>query len=651
MTLNTKITRSALSLGLGLWVSMAGLAAPPPSPAQDAERPLAEERVEDLALVDQASLQSERELNALIKDAAGRFGNRRLTELSLRGAALLALRKNLDIQRRYVGEDIAQAALREAEAVFNPELFLAFNYDRSETFTRIQHDRRFQRATRLQPRGTGPTSNTPANILNPDDPVEVDPRNPRAEFLNPRDATKVPKRIVASQAPLTGPTESYTYDAQLFQQLPWGANLTLAYQALDQETFFINNSAAFRFNRPDFTLFGSYGRPWVSSFLASLSLPLPGSKDFGPYAEQDVGIKLADLSKERAFWVAESAINTTLRDMEVGYWDLIRTLLNLRVTIENRRGVEQLLARTEKLYELRIATNYDKAQVDAELARLQSQEESAWNAYVVASNALVRLLNLEETQVLLPVGYTQTLAYALSEQRDLNTVTSRGSTDNPDLAGVSVDVKAARIEQERRAVRTRPDVRLTATANVLQSNGVFGYNSFGDSINKTFDPDVLQQTYRVEYLYPWGNQAVKARLAQAEAVTTRQDLVVGLTNNRIYRDINNAQIDLASAEERVKITARNVELAELAYEKAIAQRELGGVTEYEIVQQNQRLLTARLDHIQAKTVRKQAEAQLLAALGVLPKSYAERTAQTALDRYRLEVLAANHVLRHFGDNP
>jgi outer membrane protein TolC len=239
----------------------------------------------------------------------------------------------------------------------------------------------------------------------------------------------------------------------------------------------------------------------------------------------------------------------------------------------------------------------------------------------------------------------------LSEQQDINTLTSRGSTDNPDLAAASVDVKSARIDQERKAVRTRPDVRLVATVNSIQSNGVFGYQSLGDSINKTFDPDVLQQNYSLVYLYPWRNQAVKAQLNQAEAVTTRQELVVKQTDNSIYRDINNAQIALNSAGERVKITARNVELAELTYEKAVAQGELGLVAAYEIVQQNQRLLTARLEYIQAQTERKQAEAQLLAALGVLPKSYAERTAQTALDRHRLNVLAANHVLRHFGDSP
>lgn len=679
MTSNAKITRLVLALVSGLWAAMAALAAPPPSPpnavdlkdslpegegeksgsygestavdTQGSEKPLAEGHVEDLVLEDQASLEAEREANALIRDAAERFGNRQLTELSIREAALYALRRSLDIKRSYIGQDIARWTLHEVEAVFNPVLFLAFNYGRSETFTRIENDRRFKQASRNQPVGTGNNPNRMAPIVTPQNPDQVDPRNPRIELTAPRAAGKVPDTIPASLAPVTGPTNSYTYDAQLDQVLPWGGNLTLAYRALDQDTFFINSPAARQFDQPGFTGFGSYDRPWVSSFLGSLDLPLPGSKEFGPYAEQSVTIKLADLGKEKAFWLAESVINTTLRDMEVRYWDLLRAQLSLRVTIENRRGVEQLLEKTQKLYDLRMATNYDKAQVEAELARLQSLEESAWNAYVVASNELVRLLNLEETKVLLPVGYTRTLAYALSEQQDLNAITSRGSTDNPDLAAASVDVKSARIEQERRAVRTRPDVRLLATVNSIQSNGVFGYKSFGDSINKTFDPDVLRQNYTLLYLYPWGNQAVKAQLAQAEAVTMRQELVVKQTDNSVYRDINNAQIALISAGERVKITARNVELAQLTYEKAVAQGELGLVGSYEIVQQNQRLLTARLDYIQAKAARKQAEAQLLAALGVLPKSYAERTAQTALDRHRLNVLAANHVLRHFGDNP
>lgn len=655
MAAKIETTRVAIGLALGLWGATASLAEPPPPAMWNPEEPLPQERIEELALVDQTSLESERAINELVRHefgtghkTAGRFGNRQLIELPIRQAALYALRKSIDIQRRYVGEDIAQAALREAEAVFNPVLLFSFNYDRSETFKRVQRDRVFVPESKNQPIGTGNTPGRVVPIVDQNTSGQVDARKPRVERVQSTAAHFTTESFLASQASssLPVPVDSRSYNAQIFQQLPWGSNLTLAYQVLDQEKLFSNNSSV-----PEFATSGSYHRPWLSSFIANLSLPVPGSKDFGPYAEQDIGIKFADLGRERAFWLAESAINTTLRDMEVGYWELIRALLSLRITVENLHGLEKLVERTNKLYELRIATNYDKAQVEAELARLQSQEESAWNAYVVASNALVRLLNLDESQVLLPVGYSQALAHAVSSPQDLDTLASQGSLDNPDLAQSSVDVKAARIEQERRAVRTRPDVRLTARINGSQSGRFFGYRNLGDSIGNTFDPDIFQQTYTLEYVYPWRNQEVKARLAQAEAATTRQELTMGLTNNRIYREINNARIGLTSAEEQVKIATRNVKLSELVYEKSVAQRDVGAVTEYEIVQQNQRLLTARLNQIQARTALKQAEAQLLAALGILPRAYPERTAQTALDRYRLDVLAANHALRYFGDGP
>ncbi|MGH9198464.1 MAG: hypothetical protein ACRD1T_22370, partial [Acidimicrobiia bacterium] len=325
-------------------------------------------RVEDMAMVDQKDMAVEQQLGALIrselksgKESVGRLKDKKPIDLSPRAAALSALRKNLSIHSSHVLEDIAKAALLEAEAVFDPVLLLSFAYDHSETFDREETDLRFRRGT---------TQSAPGlpgrNILESTDPVDT--RNPQAEFDTPRREVFSPTTVVASQAPLTGPTESFTYEVSLFQQLPWGADLTLAYQALDQDTFFINNPVLFSGNRSDLVSFGSYDRPWVSSLLTRLTLPVPGSKDFGPYADQEVAIKLADLGKERAFWDVESIINTTLLEVDLGYWDLVNRLLGLRVTIENREGVERLLAQTERLFELQEATNYDKAQIEAELA-------------------------------------------------------------------------------------------------------------------------------------------------------------------------------------------------------------------------------------------------------------------------------------------
>ncbi|MGH8655486.1 MAG: TolC family protein [Gammaproteobacteria bacterium] len=635
-------TGSMLLFG-SLLIAAMSLAAEGQKPLGD---PMVQGRVEDIAIVDQKDMAEEQQLGALIrnelksgKESVGRLKNKKPMRLSPRAAVLSALRKNLSIHRSQVVEEIAKAALIEAEAVFDPVLLLAFAYDRSETFDRIERDLRFRRATTPDAQGR--------NILGSTDPTDT--RNPRAEFETPRSDRFSSTTITASRSPLTGPTESFTYDVTLFQQLPWGADLTLAYQALDQDTFFINNPLAFAGERSDLTSFGSYERPWVSSLLTRLILPVPGSKNFGRYAEQEVAIKLADLGKERAFWDVQSIINATLLVVDRAYWDLVNTLLGLRVTIENRGGVERLLAQTMRLFELQEATNYDKAQIEAELARVQGEEESAWDAYRVASNALVTLLDLEEDRVILPAEYSQVLA-KLFPIPQKNTI-DRGGADNPDRAAASVDLRAARIEQQRRAVRTRPDINFVGEAMFRQTNQIFGYESLGESIENVVDPDTVFQTYRVEYLYPWGNRAVKARLAQAQAVTTRQSLALRATDNGIHRDLNDALVALASANERVAINEHNVQLRELAYQKALQQQQLRVVTEYEVVEQNKRLLTARLGRIQAQTDRKRAEAEVLAALGIIASTYAERSSQTKIDRHRLTLLEANRVLHHFGDKP
>ncbi len=310
------------------------------------------------------------------------------------------------------------------------------------------------------------------------------------------------------------------------------------------------------------------------------------------------------------------------------------------------------MEKTLELYNLEEVTTYDKAQAEAELARIQGEEERAWkNNYVLASDALVRLLDKEADELLLPVGFTRALKTSFPPAPlRLEELTAAGPVDNPVRIANLVDVQAARIEQRRRAVRTRPDVNFTADVAVQQSNSRFGYESFEDSVANLVEPDSIQQTYSLTYLYPWGNRAVKAQHAAAKAATERQDLLLRQTDNRIIRDINNAWAALRSADSRIEITARNVQLAKTAYDKALQQQAERAVTEYELVLQSGRLLTAEQNYILAQTRRKRAEARLLAALGRLPRVYAERIAQTDLDRYRLKLLSANHVLRHFGES-
>ncbi|MGC1954507.1 MAG: TolC family protein [Gammaproteobacteria bacterium] len=610
---------------------------------QPAPSPRGETRpVSTFDATDQNLVQREETLSALIRQQGarqGRLANKRLVELTPSKAALEALRKNLSIQRSQVAEGIANAALVEAQAVFDPVVLLSFRYDRSETFTRLEQGQRVRRPTDTAVPGFEGRSVIPVD----------DPRDTTGTvivFDQPRAPGTGPAReVAASIAPLTGPTEAFNYEVALEQQLPWGARLELLYRALDQDTFFIDNAPLLADNpNPPLELvnFGSFERPWISSLLTRLAVPLPGSREFGRYAAQEVGIYQARFDQKRAFWEVETAINDTLLEVDLAYWDLIRALLSLNATIENRALVERRLGVAERRFELREATNYDLAQVQDELARVRGEEERAWNNYVLASDALVRLLDLPATDVLLPKGYQDVI------QRVFIAPGEKTIVSNPARLAATVDVQQARLDEATSAVRKRPDINVLAAAEFSQRNSVFGYESVAESLGNVADPDVITQTYSVDYLYPWGNRAVKAAFRQARAQRKRQQFLLQETENRLSRQLRDAFVELASAAERVGITTRNVQLTSLAYEKAVSEEQARSVREVEVVAQSVQLLNAQLQHIEALAERKQAEAQVLAARGVLGQRYAERLAQNPLERYRISLLNANGVLQYFG---
>ncbi len=191
-------------------IAQPGLAAEP--------KTVVKKPVQEIALTDQADLENERRIHAVIKreiptekEVAGRFVGKRITEIDQWETAFLALRKNLSIRRGHIAEQIAKQALLKAQAVFDPVLTLSVAYDHSEIFTREERDLRFRRGTQVDAQGRHFLAGDPD-----------DPRGTQVEFNQARPEGFSPSDIVASQAPITGLTKRLTYDVSLFQQLPWG---------------------------------------------------------------------------------------------------------------------------------------------------------------------------------------------------------------------------------------------------------------------------------------------------------------------------------------------------------------------------------------------------------------------------------------------
>ncbi|MGI9303827.1 MAG: TolC family protein [Gammaproteobacteria bacterium] len=552
-----------------------------------------------------------------------RLQNKTLVPVSAQQAALAALEKNLSVATsRFDAERVKQAVL-EARAVFDPVFDLAVSYNRFDTSERTEvgsvRQQFFQPGVPIL--GTDQSEIDFPQIVT--DRTGID----RIVFGVLEEGIVPDTTVFASRDQPNGATETFTYSLGLVQQLPWGPSLDVAVVTTDREVFFNNRG-------------GSYDAPWSSDLVFNLNVPL--GQDFGPYSIADTEIKLAEKQSEQGALALESTINTTLLQTQLAYLELVRSLENLLVATENRQLLQRQVDFTQRLFDQRLTTTYDKAQVDAELAGARAQENVAQNSFLVASDSLAVLI--EESSgavrgnIYLPSDYDAWLRQPLDF--DGGQALQIAMQERPELRLSVVDVQLSQILERQRKIQTRPDVDLLLSITSSQDGSVFGYDDYFDSVGNVVDPDLLRQSYGVNYRYPWGNQAVKARYAQAQAQVRSSELSRRETGNRVKREVNDALSGIERSRARLGHSNDNLKAARSAYDSLARQREGGGnVNVDELLFKIRDVLQARLSRVSAAIDNKRAEVSLLAAQGIIAKHYAATTARNGLERQRFALLS------------
>jgi outer membrane protein TolC len=557
--------------------------------------------------------------------------NKKLVRLTASQAAFQALKKNLSIEISQHNAEQVRRAILEAEAVFNPVLNLSVNYDERNTYERKIAGTVNQQAFVVE--SPSPNPNGPGFITLPPEVQQL--TGIKNVILNPIvNTTLVNKDILASRNQPNGPTQTFAYTATLQQQLPWGPSYSISAVTTDRDVFYDTQGHTF-------------GASWATNLLFNLEVPI--GRNFGPYAIFNTQLKLRQKESEIAFWALESSINSTLLEVNLRYLDLVQALENLVVQIDNRQLVERQSQHTQRLYDQNLATTYDKAQIDATLEGARAQEEFAKNAFIDASNQLATLI--EDTgkavrhSIYLPSDYAPWLEQllALDTKAAMKTALER----RPELSQAQINYEASQIQREGAVVDARPDVRLNAQIQSLQNSSVYGYKSYWESLGAISDPDTLNQSYGISYRYPWGNRAVKARLAQAELGVQDAVLVKRSTHNDVARDVNDALISLQTARVRIQREGQRVDAAHAAYDSIARLSESEVVNENELIINITTLLQAKLAKIAATIDNKRAESSLLAAQGVIATHYAGMVAGNPLERLRIQQLTEKGDLQYF----
>ncbi len=575
------------------------------------------------------------------RGARGYLHRRRPVALTVNNALQQVLQRNPTIQAQQQDRVIAENLRLQSQAVFDPALNVSAAYTRSDFFERNEFI--------VRERGINVIADADARTLSPDGTIteqtsdsigeegETIPLTDTfgnvicitvsGELVNPELCALQTSTFGATEfaSPDADPVEAWRFNVSAAQLFPWGTQLEVEFESTRQEKNFfpIDDLGLAQPLSVDDPIGRGSRFPWTSSFFAALNTPLPFSKNFGPYGSvPNVGVMLAEVGRRQADWAWEGVINATLRQVDDAFWELVRSILQLQITLNQRETLEALAESGARLYEARQITTYDRAQIDAQLAQIENREEVAWTAFLASSNRVVELLDYAGDVVILPERYSAALRQLVKVDESEAFATAKAA--RPELNVSRLGLESSRILLKNSQIQTRPDLNLTFSVNLSQTDRVLGYDSWEDSFSNVFDPDISDYFVGVSFRIPFGNREVKSQLAQARIRSAQARDEVQQTENAVAQELNTLFANAYSTQAQIVQTKTSLELAHTAFDKASQFRERGLITEFELLQKLNQLLAARSDYINALVDHQKIRAQVLAAEGVLAAQYVRK---------------------------
>ena len=571
--------------------------------------------------------------------------------LPLSNAIMQAVEKNLTITGSKLASDKMQQALLETQAVFDPVFTITVGHSEKDTNERTLFGTVFQKKIDVQPQdkdyrehsclsvAIDPLTNKPDICLGEDGkPVVIKQRWRKLDPMNKQGLI-----TASAEDPVEGAVspKKEQFKVNVSQQLPVGG------------TFNLTETTAYQEIRDTSGRGRTHGAPWTSAMTLGISMPVPAMKGFGEYSENNVATLLAEKADDSSFWQMKSTLNKTLQQVDSAYWDLALAHRSLAVTVDNKELAGKQVKSMARLLERGVVTRYEKLQSDAEYAKAKVAVEQARNRVVTTSLALSILLEdstdkSDKSTIYVPVGFADVLELEKDLNLDKTNVIKTSVEHNPDLWIKKIAVESGEINHNFKKSQALPDISFNGSMNMSQDGSKFGYRDLVASVGSVLSPDTRSQNYSVAYKHPWGNQAAKSGVTQAEAGLEQSELQLQQTKRQVTRDVINALAALYSAQKRYKSTKQTEKLAQLAYDKLLRKRELGsGVKELEMIVTLRNLINARLATLSAQVAQKKADTALLAAQGILANQYAVKNARTEFDLYRTARLAEAKKLSYF----
>ena len=306
-------------------------------------------------------------------------------------------------------------------------------------------------------------------------------------------------------------------------------------------------------------------------------------------------ITIALNNREVSLLSLEAQLMETLSEVQKSYWELVFELENLKVQQLALRQAQDLLAISQRFREVKKASISDVLQAQAAVASREADVIAAQDAVRDAEDKLKRVTNMIEDETrwnatILPVDVPSPEEMDVDLQGSIATAFEK----RPEYTQAKLELQNSGISIKLAKNRRLP---------ILDLEGSFDLNGLGGKFDEPLS-QVGGADYRSWYVglalrMPIGNRSAKAELRKSLLEKEQKLLALKDLEQRIITEVRGAVRQQETDGKRVKATKVAQEFAEQVLSTEEKKHKLGLSTNYELLQFQANLATARKNHLRA----------------------------------------------------
>ncbi|MCB0728237.1 MAG: TolC family protein [Ignavibacteriae bacterium] len=295
--------------------------------------------------------------------------------------------------------------------------------------------------------------------------------------------------------------------------------------------------------------------------------------------------QLTSQSEELDFNVAENDLAAKVLN---AYWNYYKALQIKKTTDEIVLQTEQHIIDTRNFMINGLATNSDVLKLEVQNSNAKLQQLEAANNIELARVSFNKILGIPlDSKTEINPGELN----FITDNLDLNALTKEAMENRDELKSLEYRIKAS--DENISAVKSGYYPYVSLYGNVYYQNPNLRIQPPVDEFNTTWDVGVSLSWD----LWNWGNTSSQVR--QAEETYKQGKITYDQLKDNINLEVNQNYLNVVYLEERIKVSKKNIELAEDSYRVITEKYNVQLATSTEITDAETSLFQAKINYIAA----------------------------------------------------